>query len=180
MVRIIVVYGAISGVILEALVFLAMALHPHGGLLGMVFGYLAMLIALAFVFIGVKRYRDEALGGTIRFATALGVGSAIGAIALVFYVLGWEAYLASTGYRFAPEYARQAIAARQAAGASPAELAQVTRQMQDFVTSYASPPYRMAMTATEIAPVLILVALTSAAFLRRSTFLPARTPLGQR
>jgi len=178
MTRIILVYGAISGAVLEALVFLAMALHPHGGLLGMVFGYLAMLIALAFVFVGVKRHRDEALGGTIRFGTALGVGAAIGAIALVFYVLGWEAYLASTGYRFAPEYARQAIAARQAAGASPAELAQVTRQMQDFVTSYASTPYRMAMTATEIAPVLILVALTSAALLRRSTFLPARTPLG--
>jgi hypothetical protein len=180
MVRIILVYGAISGVILEALVFLAMALHPHGGLLGMVFGYLAMLIALAFVFVGVKRYRDETLGGTIRFATALGVGAAIGAIALVFYVLGWEFYLATTGYSFAPDYARQAIAARRAAGASPAELAQLAQQMQDFVTGYANPVLRMGMTASEIAPVLVLVTLASAALLRRSTFLPAREPLGRR
>jgi hypothetical protein len=179
MVRIIVVFGAISGVILEALVFLAMALHPHGGSLGMVFGYLAMLIALAFVFIAVERYRDEALGGTIRFATALGVGSAIGAVALVFYVLGWEAYLATTGCRFALEYARPAIAARQAAGASSAQLAQLTRQMQDCVTGYANLPFRMAMTASEIAPVLVLVALASAALLRR-TLLPAREPLGRR
>ncbi|MEI9926854.1 MAG: DUF4199 domain-containing protein [Sphingomonas sp.] len=36
-----------------------------------------MLVALTFIFVGVKRYRDVENGGVIRFLPALGMGLAI-------------------------------------------------------------------------------------------------------
>ena len=44
---------------------------------GMVIGYLMMLVALSLIFVAIKRQRDEAGGGVIRFWPALGMGLAI-------------------------------------------------------------------------------------------------------
>lgn len=90
--RIILVYGVIAGVTVAILMRIAMMLFPEGGTGGMVAGFSSMIIALSFVFIGVKRYRDIELGGIIRFWRALGVGFAIAFIASLFYVAAWELY----------------------------------------------------------------------------------------
>jgi hypothetical protein len=141
-------------------------------------GYLVMLVALSLVFVGVKRYRDRALGGVIRFAPALGIGLAISAVAGVIYVIGWEITLAVTDYSFMDSYAAAAIEAKRADGASVAEIAAVTAQMADFKSQYANPWFRMPITFVEIFPVGVLVSLISAALLRNSEFLPARQATG--
>lgn len=173
MLKLVTKYGVIAGLTVLAGMALTMLAGVEGGILGMALGYLSMLVSLSFVFAGIKRYRDDTLGGVIRFGTALAVGSAIAGVASAFYVLGWEAYLFSTGYSFAPSYAASMIAAKQAAGVSAAELARVKAEAASFVESYANPLFRMLMTLSEIAPVAILVTLVSAALLRRPTFLPA-------
>ena len=40
-----------------------------------------MIVALSVIFLGVKRYRDQELGGVIRFGTAFMLGLGIAAVA---------------------------------------------------------------------------------------------------
>lgn len=172
MIRIILVYGAIAGIILAATLVLAVMIGMRSDIWGMAFGFTAMLIALSFVFVGVKRYRDEVLGGVIRFWTALRLGLCIALFASLFYIVGWEIYLAATDYTFAQDYVAGLIEAERAAGAPAAELAAMRADYAPFIEEYRNPLYRMAMTFSEIAPIVLLVTLVSAALLRNPRFLP--------
>lgn len=167
--RIILVYGTIAGAIVATSMVFAMAIGLHS----VVFGYLSMLVAMVMVFVGVKRFRDEHRGGTIRFLAALQVGLAIAAIASLFYVLAWEAYLYVTDSNYLAEYAAATIEARRLEGASAAELARMRTDFDAFMVSYRNPFFRIGLTVLEIAPVALLVALVSAALLRRTSFMPA-------
>lgn len=172
--RIIGVYGSIAGVILVIGFEGSIATGLMGmDSSGMVLGYLIMLVALSMVFVGVKKYRDEALGGVIRFGTALGLGAGIAGVAAVFYVLGWEAYLYATDYTFIADYTASLIETQRAAGASAEELATLEAQMAGYVEMYANPLIRLAMTLVEIAPVAMVVPLVSATLLRNPRLMPA-------
>lgn len=177
MFRTILLWGTVAGLIVGSILFgttVAMADDPPSMGIGMAIGYASMLIALSAIFVGVKRHRDDALGGVIRFWPAFGMGLGISVVAGVFYVLAWETTLAVTGLDYGAKFAEHLIAQRRAEGASAAELAQITAEMKAFSVQYADPLYRMPMTFTEIFPVGVLVSLISAALLRRSSFLPAR------
>ena len=135
---------------------------------------MAMPRAPCAVFVGVKAYRDGALGGVIRFLPAFGMGLGISLVAAVFYVLAWEAAMAVTGADFAAAWTQYTLDQKRAEGASAAELARVAAEMADFAKMYANRWIRMAMTMTEILPVGILVSAICAALLRRPQFMPAR------
>ena len=174
MLRTILIFGVIAGLIVSANFFVALAvpaLQHHDNLL---YGYLIMLVALSFVFVAIKRYRDRSLGGVIRFLPALWIGLGVSVVAGVIYTLGWEISLAATHYEFADSYGAAMIAAARAHGASPARLAEVAASMQAFKAQYANPLYRLPMTFAEIFPVGVVISLVSAALLRNSRFLPAR------
>jgi len=175
--RIIVVYGVIAGVTVALLMRVAMMLFPEGGTAGMVAGFSSMIIALSFVFVGVKRYRDVELGGVIRFGKALAVGFGIAAIATIFYVAAWELYLYFTNYTFMDEYTRIVIEQAQKAGKSAAEVAALAKEMEGFKELYANPISRWAVTAMEISPIAVLMPVISAALLRNSRFMPAKVTL---
>jgi hypothetical protein len=172
--RIILVYGVIAGVTVALLMRIAMMLFPEGGTGGVIAGFSSMILALSFVFIGTKRYRDVELGGVIRFWPALGVGFGIAAIATFFYVAAWEAYLYVTDYRFIDDYSRIALEQARAAGKSASEIASLKAQMDGYKALYANPLSRWAVTAMEISPVAILMPIISAALLRNSRFMPAK------
>lgn len=172
--RIILVYGVIAGVTVAILMRVAMMLFPEGGTGGMVAGFSSMIIALSFVFIGVKRYRDSELGGIIRFWRALGVGFAIAFIASLFYVAAWELYLYLTNYTFMDEYINATLEQAKSQGKTAAELAAMAREMDSFRALYANPFSRMVVTFTEISPIAVLMPLISAILLRNSRFLPSK------
>lgn len=172
--RVITTYGVISGVIVIIGMYTGMALVSDHGTMGVVAGYLSMLVALSFVFVGVKRYRDVEMGGTIRFGKALQVGFGIALIASLFYVLSWEVYNWQTGGTFMAEYIGKSIENMRAAGKSAAEIARFSAEMQDFAEQYKNPLFRMAMTFMEIAPVALVMPLIAAALLRKSSFMPAK------
>ena len=163
MMRLIFVYGAIAGTVELALLALTMGMISDHGSLGMVLGYLSMLIAMSMVFVGVKRFRDEQQGGVIRFGQALLVGLGIAGVACLFYVLGWELYMWATDNRFMAEYMASMLKQKQEAA-----------EMQGVVEMYRNPILRMLMTLSEIAPVALIVPLISAALLRNPRFMPAR------
>ncbi len=172
--RIILTYGSLSGIVLLINFAIAFAVGLDGGIAGMVAGYLSMLVALSLVFVGVRRYRDQSLGGVIRFLPAFGIGAAIGLVAALFYVVGWEVYMFSTDYGFMADYTAQAIVDKKASGVSPAELAAFSNEMADMAIKYRDPLFRVPMTFAEIAPVVVLAALVSAAILRNPRVFPAK------
>ncbi len=176
--RIIAVYGAIAGVIVAIGMFINMNFIASHGAMGMVAGYLSMLVALIFVFVGVKRYRDVNLGGVIGFWKALGVGLGIGLVASVFYILGWELYMWQTGGTYLTDYIARTVEDMRAAGTPASEIAKFSADMGAMAERYKNPLFRMALTLTEILPVALLVSIVSAALLRRSSFMPAIQPRG--
>ena len=176
MLKSILIYGAVAGVIVGVPMFMGQVLvDGHAPIaFSMAVGYATMLVALSMVFLGVKRQRDTAGGGVIKFWPALGMGLAISAIAGLFYVATWELTQALTGHQFVSEYANTVVAEKQAAGAGAAEIAALRAQMDAFAVQYANPLFRLPMTFAEIFPVGLLVSIVSAALLRNSRFLPAR------
>lgn len=169
-------YGLIAGVIAGVGLSLAIAFAGDAmghGWVGMAVGYAIMLVALSLIFLGVKRERDTAGGGVIRFWPAFGMGLAISAVAGVIYVVAWELAQATLIHGdFAQSYGDAMIAQRRAAGASAAEIARATREAATFVAQYHNPLFRWPMTFLEIFPVGVLVSLASAALLRNPRFMP--------
>ena len=165
-----VVAGLLVGVSLSAVIVMAGGHQDNG----MAIGYLIMLVGLSVVFVGIKRYRDQDLGGVIRFWPAFGLGLGISAVAGVLYVISWETTVAITHMDFANQYANMLIEQERAKGVSAEALAQFTAEMEAFKLQYANPLFRLPMTFIEIFPVGVLVSLVSAGLLRSSRFLPAR------
>jgi hypothetical protein len=176
MLKRILIYGTIAGLIVGVPLFTVSVATTGHSPYGMVLGYSIMLIALSAVFVAIKRHRDADLGGVIGFWRAFGLGLAISVIAAVFYVLAWESALAVTHMDFAGGYAKAVIAQQQAKGVSGDALARITAEMEQFKVQYANPLYRLPMTFAEIFPVGLLVSLISAGLLRNRRFLPARSP----
>ncbi len=175
--RIILIFGAAAGLIVAVPMCLLVANSEPGSAAQSHFtGYLIMLLALSLIFLGVKRLRDRELGGAIRFMPAFLAGLGISAVASVIYVIGWEITLAATDFAFVDSYSAAAVEAARAKGASAAEIEAVIAKMDDFRRQYANPLFRLPVTFIEIFPVGLLISLITAALLRNSRFLPARTP----
>jgi hypothetical protein len=175
--RIILIFGTAAGLIVAIPMCLLVANAEHGSAATSYFtGYLIMVLALSLVFFGVKRLRDRELGGVIRFVPALLAGLGISAVAGVIYVIGWEITLAVTDFAFIDSYSSATVEAARAKGASAAELEDLIAKMDEFRRQYANPFFRLPVTFIEIFPVGCLISLISAALLRNSRFLPARTP----
>jgi hypothetical protein len=155
-----IVYGLLSGTIIIVVIIAGTTLVPSSPIFSSVwFGYLVMFVAMTFIFVGMKRYRDLEKGGVIRFLPALGMGLAIALVAVIAYVLIWEIYLAVTHYAFIDKYFR---------GTDPEIVA--------LREAYSNPFYRAFETAKELAPVGLVMALFSAALIRNPKLLPAKRP----
>jgi hypothetical protein len=73
--RIILIYGIIGGLIVAVPMAVTTFTATPGAIPdnAALYGYFSMLLAFTMVFVGIKHYRDKALGGVIRFLPALGV-----------------------------------------------------------------------------------------------------------
>jgi uncharacterized membrane protein YhaH (DUF805 family) len=168
-------YGILSGLLIIALIISGILLADKASFLSSVWlGYLIMLVvALPFIFIGVKRYRDVDRGGVIRFGAAFAMGLGIASVAGLAYVVAWEAYLAVTDYAFMDQYVAGVKHAREAQGIPSAALAPEMADLETMRVQYRNPLFRIPMTFLEFFPVGLLVALVSALLLRNSKHLPA-------
>ena len=171
------VYGGLAGAIVIAIMCAGLAFTgPDSVFHTLWFGYLLMFVLQApFLFLGIKRYRDIDRGGVIGFLPAFGLGVAIALVAGLAYMIGFEAYLASTGYTFLDQYMSQHIAdelnAQRAAGVTGAALAQRAAELEDMRVLYNNTLARLPLTFIEIFPVGFILALVSAALLRNPRFL---------
>ena len=167
-------YGLLSGLVIIVTLITGIVFSGHESFFSSEwFGYLVMLVALTFIFVGVKRHRDVERGGVIKFLPAFLMGLAIAAAAGVAYVAVWEIYLAMTDYKFMDQYIAGIMHAKQTAGLSTAALAEEMAQLEAMRVNYANPLFRIPMTFLEIFPVGLLVSLVSALLLRNPKLLPA-------
>jgi len=173
MLRIILIYGVIGGLIVAVPMAVSTLTATEGAIPenAALYGYLSMLLAFTMVFVGIKHYRDKVLGGVIRFLPALGVGLGISAVASLFWVVGWEITLA-TGFDFAGAYSESVVGAAEARGAPAAELERIRAEAAAFLSNYQNPLFRLPITFIEMFPIGLLISLISAALLRNSRFLP--------
>lgn len=178
MLRTILIWGLVGGVIVAGLMQLSLILIPEHNDASLWLGYLTMLIALSTIAVGVKQYRDQTGGGVISFWRGLVIGLGIAVVAAVIYAAAWEAYLAISGKDFIGEYNASMIARATAEHASAAQLAEIRAQAAQFEAIYANPLMRFAMTMAEMLPVGVVVALVTAILLRNPRFLPAKAPIG--
>jgi hypothetical protein len=134
---------------------------------GMIYGYTAMLLGFSLIFVGIKNYRDNHLGGYISFGKAFTLGLLIAFIASTVYVLMWLIDYHFFIPDFDQVYARHQIDQVKASGAGPAQIAATTAEMTQFVEDYKNPFYFIGMTYFEILPVGIIVSLFAALILKK-------------
>ena len=172
--RYIALYGGLSGAVVIATLMVGLTFGTDSIFASATFGYLVMLVAMTFIFVGIKRYRDVELGGVIRFGRALALGLGIAAMAGLVYVIVWEIYLATTNYAFIDDYIASVLQSHEAAGTTGAALDAKRAELDSLREQYGQPWIRLPMTFLEIFPVGLLVALVSAGLLRNPRVLPAR------
>ena len=173
--RIAIVYGAIAGTVIIGSIILSLSLSGFESSASTMewLGYLIMIMALSVIFVGIKRYRDQDLGGIIKFGTALKAGLGITVVASLIYVVAWELNLVFTDYAFIGEYTEAVIEERKAEGLSGQALKELEMEMENMTAQYAKAWFRLPITFMEIFPVGLLISIISAAILRKSEVLPA-------
>ena len=164
-----IVFGLIAGLISSIwFIFLAFADSSHFNYdNGMVYGYVTMLIALSFVFVGVKNYRDKFNNGSISFGKAFKVGLYISLIASTVYVVMWLIDY----YFFIPDFLdtmeRSYTAKLEGSGATADELVKHKQEMAQYKEWYKNPFFTAALTYMEILPVGLIMSLSAAVILKR-------------
>jgi len=161
-------FGLISGGILSAMMLLTMPFVDSIGMdRGMIIGYTTMVVAFLLVFFGIRSYRDNVAGGTVRFGRAFAVGSLIVVIASTCYAATWELIY----FELAPDYATKmqtyVVEKAQASGESPEAIQRRIADMQAFAELYQNPAINAAITFLEPLPVGLVFALVSAGILSR-------------
>jgi hypothetical protein len=161
-------FGLISGAILSAMMLAMLPFHDAIGFdRGLVVGYTTMVLAFLLVFFGVRSYRDNVAGGTVRFGRAFTVGALIAAVSSVCYVATWEVVYFNFNPDFLDKYQAHMIEQARAGGASEAEIAAKQTEMEEFAVMYQNPAINAAFTFLEPLPVALIVALVSAGVLSR-------------
>src|SRR5437588_411327 len=123
--KIVLTFGLISGAILSASLLAALQFKDAIGFdRGEIIGYTTMVVAFLLIFFGVRSYRDNIAGGTVRFGRALAVGALIAIVASVCYVVTWEVIYFKLTPDFATKYEAYELQKARANGATPAAIAQ--------------------------------------------------------
>jgi hypothetical protein len=161
-------FGLISGGILAAMMVLTFPFHDAIGFdRSEVIGYASMVAAFLLTYFGIRSYRDNVAGGSVRFGRAFAVGALIALVASVCYTATWEVI----NYGFKPDYLAKyqahELATLRASGATQAELDSKAAEQKKFAVMYENPAINVAMTMIEPLPVGLLMALVSAGVVSR-------------
>lgn len=167
--KIILKNGLIAGLIVSIFMVCSMAYvynseHAEGSML---IGYVSMLAAFSFVFIGIKNYRDKVADGKITFFAAFKIGIAISAIASLMYVIAWGIEYHFFMPDFLEKYTGAAIEKLQKSDLSTSDLEAKIKEIESSKSLYDNAFSFFAITFAEIFPVGLLVTIVSAFILKK-------------
>ena len=136
---------------------------------GELVGYISIVIALSTIFVGVKRYRDKYHKGPLKFGKAFLTGLYICLIATLVYVTSWVAYTGTDkGSQWSNQYTECMIEQYDKdENLTDEERTKRKETLRSQMEMYENPVARVAFTSMEILPVGLIIALISAALLRR-------------
>lgn len=163
------VNGLIGGLIVTAMMVTSSILcYGNENFEGsMVLGYLGMLLAFSFVFVGVKNFRDKHNSGTITFGKAFKIGFLISLIASTMYVTVWLIEY----YFFMPDFMEKYTTAMMNQFAETThttiELQEKTAEMEMYKELYKNPIWVILITYMEVLPVGIVLSLIAALVFKR-------------
>jgi len=167
--KIVLTFGIISGLLATIMMAITMPLVLNGKIdhdKAAIVGYTAIVLSFLVVFFGIRTYRENA-GGTITFGKAFKVGLLMVLISSAFYVAAWEVIY----FKFMPNFwnvmADRTAVSMRAKGEPEAKIAAAMQEMRDYKKVYDNPVLNAAFTLLEPLPVGIVVALISAAILRK-------------
>ena len=162
-------FGLISGAIISILMLVTIPFQDEIGFdHSLIVGYTTMVVAFLLIYFGVRSYRDNVRGGTVRFGRAFAVGALIALISCVCYVATWEVMYFKFMPDFWSKYEAHALDKARAGGASEGVIAKQKAEMDKLGKMYKNPIVNSAMTFVEPLPVGLVIALVSAGILSRA------------
>jgi hypothetical protein len=162
------IFGLIAGAISSIwLVILPMLGKDVDNFTGMLYGYTAMIIGFAMIFVGIKNYRDNFNGGSISFGKAFRTGLYITLIASTVYVITWLLVYNFVIPDFSERMAEKYIAEFKATNPSPEALEKQMAEMKQFGEMYKNPFFNAMITYTEILPVGLIISVIASLILKR-------------
>jgi hypothetical protein len=161
-------FGLISGVLISVLMGGSLLLADKiGSRHSMAIGYTIMVASFLLIYFGIRSYRDNDLAGQISFGRAFTCGILIALITTVCYVAMWEVLYFNFMPHFMDSYFAAQIHKVQSSGLDAAAIAARVAELQRSQQLYQNPFVNMAYTFIEPFPVGLIIALISAAILRR-------------
>jgi hypothetical protein len=162
-------FGLLSGAVISVLMLLTMPFHDAIGFetAGLIVGYTTMVLGFLLIYFGVRSYRDNVAGGTVRFGRAFAVGALIGLVSSICYVATWEVVYFKFMPDFMDKYGAHVIEKARASGENETAIAKRKEEMAKFATMYKNPAFNAAVTIAEPLPVALLIALITAGVLSR-------------
>ncbi len=174
--KIVLTFGLIAAAILSVMMVITfLPGSPIGFDNGEVVGYTTMVVAFLMIYFGIRSYRENVAGGSIRFGRAFKVGFLIMLIGVAGYVGTWEVIYYKLSPDFADKYAAHVEEKAKASGKSDAEVAALAKQMAAFQEAYRNPLVNVAYTTLEPLPVGLVLTLVSAFALSRKRREPSAT-----
>lgn len=164
--KIVLTFGLISGAIMSALMLVTLHFQDAIGH-GYVVGYTSMVVAFLLIYFGVRSYRDNVGGGTVRFGRALAVGALIGVVASLCYVATWELIYYKLDPDFIAKYQTYELTKAREAGANAEAMAKKKADLEKFAELYKNPVINAAITFLEPLPVALIVTVVTAGVLSR-------------
>ena len=178
MIKNVFIFGGIAGfVFIIWMTFLYTACYNNPNYEGSLWlGYGSMIVAFAFIFVGIKNYRDKYSNGVITFGKAFIIGLYIALIGSTVYVGAWLVDFYCFMPDFMDKYVAHTLSQAKAHGASTAEIAKQKASMASYIEMYKSPFGVIILTYIEVLPVGLIIALIAALILRKKPSTPAYAP----
>ena len=170
-------FGLIAGAVLSVMMLLTLPFLDRIGFdKGEIIGYTTMVLAFLMVYFGVRSYRDNVAGGTVKFGRAFVVGLMITLVASACYVATWQLIYYKVAPDFTDKYVAYAVEKAKKSGASETQIAAQKKEMSEMMNLYKNPLINIGVTFLEPLPVGLLFTLVSAFALSRKRREPGATP----
>ena len=170
-------FGLIAGAVLSVMMLLTVPFLDRIGFdKGEIIGYTTMVLAFLMVYFGIRSYRDNVAGGTVKFGRAFVVGLMITLVASACYVATWQLIYYKVAPDFTDKYVAYAVEKAKKSGASETQIAAQKKEMSEMMNLYKNPLINIGATFLEPLPVGLLFTLVSAFALSRKRREPGATP----
>lgn len=130
-------------------------------------GYLFLFGLFSLIFFGVRNYRNKELDGFISLGKAFKTGAFIALLASTIYVVFWLFYYYLYVPDFLDKYIEHVMLEATREGATEAELAAQSEQMEQFRSWYQKPFMVVFITYMEVLPIGLAVAFVSSLVLKK-------------